>query len=149
VSALFAISFDYPAGMTEHSDLNIATRVGASSTRDVDVAEALADHDMIVVERHELGAMVTPADLDRVKVRFDALVSQLAGQPASGTELTVAGLPALSYSVPVRTIATGQSHYIVIFDGATQYSLNCQSTAAHRTEMASACRTALDTLHLR
>jgi hypothetical protein len=47
----FAISFDYPAGMTEHTDLTVDTRVGGSNTRDVDVAEVLSDHDMIVVER--------------------------------------------------------------------------------------------------
>jgi len=78
----FAISFDYPAGMTEHSDLNIATRVGASSTRDVDVAEALADHDMIVVERAGslVGAPAQPLDPTPTRlVVHPALLGPLGG----------------------------------------------------------------------
>jgi len=145
----FAITFDYPAGLTERTDVTVGSQAGTAGAQDVDVAVALGRQDMIVVDRHQLSGPVTEADLDRAKVEFDGLAAQFAGQPASGTELTVAGLPALAYSVPLRRIETGQSQFTVIFDGATQYTMNCQSTAAHRSEMASACRTALDTLRRR
>jgi hypothetical protein len=96
-----------------------------------------------------LSAPIDDANLGKVIPATDDLVSRLAGARASGTKVEAAGRPALEYNIPVRGLATGQSRYIVIYDGETEYNLNCESTVDHRAEIASACQTALSTLHHR
>ena len=59
----------------------------------------------------------------------------------------MAGLPALTYAeVPVASVEGGQSRLVVVFDGRTEYLINCQSTPEKRSEINEACDLAVETL---
>ncbi len=143
----YAVRFDYPRHLQMRTDVGYDETAGASP--DALVALMLDDDNAIMVERRELRYAVTDANLNRVRLESDQVVSQLAGTVVHGTEVEVAGLPGLEYMISLASPPPIRSRYVSMFDGATEYTLNCQSTERHRPEMDAACRTALATLHHR
>ena len=104
----------------------------------------------IIVQRYKLQASISKDNLDLAKTEFDALVGGLSPDAAEGESSEIAGLPALRYSnVPVRSVEKGQSSLIVLFDGSTEYLINCQSTPQKRSEINEACDLAADTLEVK
>lgn len=145
-----ALVFDYPKQMTAVLDgITYAVHAGPQSSSGLDVAVAFDQRNAIVVHRQMLRIPITDANLGEYKKEFDDVASHVAGARVSGTDVTAAGRPGLEYDFPYTDIPTAQSRLVFIVDGATEYALTCQSTAAHRAEMASACQTALNTLHFR
>jgi hypothetical protein len=145
----FDLVFDYPERMRLLTDVPHSHWARGGTPGDTTVALELDQWNLISVDRHNLSAPVGDANLSDVIPGTDDLVSRLAGTRVSGTEVEVAGLPALEYNIPVRSLATGQSRYIVIYYGEIEYNLNCESTVTHRSEIASACQVALAMLHHR
>ena len=82
----------------------------------------------------------------RAGVALDRVISQLAGKSVSGREVEYGGLPGYEYVIALKNPADGQSRLAVLFDQATEYLINCQSTPEKRDAVESACRTALDSL---
>jgi hypothetical protein len=70
---------------------------------------------------------------------------------ASGLWLVIqhGGLPGLEYRFPVAGQAGETSRHTILFDGDTEYTLDCQSTPDQHAEIERACDTALNTLHRR
>ena len=85
-------------------------------------------------------------NIDQAKDELDGLISQLDSN-ASGTIGETAGLPSVTYEdVPLETPTDGESTLVAIFDGETEYLLNCQSTPDHRDEVQTGCDQALATV---
>ncbi|MBO0872864.1 MAG: hypothetical protein J2P19_05680 [Pseudonocardia sp.] len=145
----FDLVFDYPAQMTVRTNDPHAHWAYGRTPGDTSIAVALDQWNIISVDRHNLDTPVGDANLSKAIPATDDLLSRLAGTRVTGTEVEAAGLPALEYNIPILGLATGQSRYIVIYYGETEYNLNCESTIDHRAEIASACQTALSTLHHR
>jgi hypothetical protein len=141
----FAITFEYPEGFEESDDVTINEQEGsqAEETR----AVGLDNDNGIIVQRYALRRRIDEENLDLAKSEFDGLVAALAPDAAKGDTTELAGFPALRYSdVPVRSVERGQSRLIVLFDGRTEYLINCQSTPEKRGEINDACDLAVDTL---
>lgn len=145
----FDLVFDYPGQMTLHTDVPHAHWANGRKPADTVIAVELDEWNVISIDRHSLGSPVGEANLGKVIPGTDDMVSQLAGARVRGAEVEAAGLPALEYNIPIRGLATGQSRYLVIYYGETEYNLNCESTVDHRAEIASACQTALSSLRQR
>ena len=142
----YDLVFDYPEQMTLRTDLPHAHWAGGRAPGDTTVAVELDQWNLISIDRHNVATPVGDANLGKAIPETDDMVSRFAGGHVSGTEVEAAGLPALEYNISLRGLATGQSRYIVIYYGETEYNLNCESTVDHRAEIASACQTALSTL---
>ena len=141
----FTFTFQYPEGFEESDDVAIQQQQGAQAEESL--AVGLDDDNGLVVQRYELERSVDEDTLELAKAEFDRLVAGLAPGAAPGETTDVAGFPALRYSdVPVRSIERGQSRLIVLFDGRTEYLINCQSTPDKRSEINEACDMAIDTL---
>jgi len=141
----FGITFDYPEGFDESDDVTINEQQGSEAKESR--AVGLDEDNGIIVQRYSLQEKITKDNLDLAKAEFDALVAGLSPDAAKGVTTEVAGLPALRYdAVPVGSVEKGQSKLIVVFDGATEYLINCQSTPEKRSEINEACDQAVDTL---
>lgn len=78
---------------------------------------------------------------------MDDLFEQGTGQPGDGEETEIGGLPALEYeSAPTKGRPGEEARLLVIFDGDTEYTINCQSTEKRREDIEKACDTVLETL---
>jgi hypothetical protein len=143
----FAITFQYPASFQELEDVSIASTAGAASkeTR----ALGLNEQNVILVDRYDLRIEVTKENLADVKPEVDQVVSQAAGQELSGEEIEVGGLPGYEYIFDLEDPPEARTRFLVLFHGATEYALNCQSTPQQRDEVDAACRLVTDTLEPR
>lgn len=78
---------------------------------------------------------------------IDRLVDQFGGTPGSGRLLELGGFPGIRYDeVEVEEPPDGESRLVFLFDGATEYLINCQSTPEERASVEEACDRALSTL---
>jgi hypothetical protein len=144
----FGITFEYPEGFEESDDVSIAQQRGSQA--DDSRAVGLDEDNGIIVQRYSLQQSINEDNLELAKAEFDALVAGLSPDAAKGVATEVAGLPALRYNrVPVDSVERGESRLIVVFDGATEYLINCQSTPDKRGEINAACDQAVDTLELK
>jgi hypothetical protein len=141
----FAISFEYPDGFELTEDVTLSEQRGSQAEESR--ALGLDDDNGIIVQRYRLQRSIDESTLDAAKAEFDQLVSDLASGAPEGEKTEIGGLPALRYSgVPVTDPADAQSRLIVLFDGSTEYLINCQSTPDKREEIDEACDMAVDTL---
>ena len=140
----YAITFKYPSSFEELEDVSIGSTAGAASkeTR----ALGLNEQNVILVDRYDLRIEVTTENLADVKPEVDQVVSQAAGQELSGKEIEVGGLPGYEYIFDLENPLEARTRFLVLFHGATEYALNCQSTPQQRDEVDAACQLVMDTL---
>jgi hypothetical protein len=144
----FAITFEYPEDFEESDDVTISEQRGSKA--EASRAVGLDEDNGIIVQRYGLKRSIDRDNLELAKSEFDALVKTLSPDAAEGKVAEIAGLPALRYAnVPVRSIEDARSRLIVLFDGRTEYLINCQSTPDKRPEVDEACAMALETLRRR
>ncbi len=140
----FAITFEHPASFEEIDDVSIASTAGAASR--ADAARGLDNQNLILVSRYDLRIAVDEENLDQVKAELDSVLTQAAKQEVSGMRVEFGGLPGYEYTFDLDTEPPVQSRFVVLFDGNTEYTLNCQSTAESQDEVEEACQQAVDTL---
>jgi hypothetical protein len=140
----FAIAFEHPGSFSEIEDITIASTAGAASK--ATSARGLDDRNVILVSRYDLRVSVGEENLADVKAELDEVVSQAADQELRGTQIEFGGLPGYEYTFDLETQPPVRSRFVVLFDGSTEYTLNCQSTSEHRDEVELACQQALDTI---
>ena len=140
----FPFTFEYPGSFEESSDVSYSSTAGGAA----DDARALGldDRNAIVVSRYELNVAVTEENVDQVKPEMDDLISGLAGRELSGKQVEIGEFPGYEYEFDLEDPPEGRSRLVVLFDGKTEYTLNCQSTPERRDELEAACRQAVDTL---
>ncbi len=140
----FDITFEHPDSFSEIEDITIASTAGAASK--ATSARGLDDRNVLLVSRYDLRVSIGEENLADVKAELDGVVSQAADQELSGTPIEFGGLPGYEYNFDLETEPPVRSRFVVLFDGSTEYTLNCQSTSERRDEVEPACQQALDTL---
>jgi hypothetical protein len=138
------ITFTYPSEFKPIERISFAQSAGADPAArggvSVDAVNA------IIVSRYDLRVAITNQNLARFKGEVDKVISQLAGKQVTGRKVEFGGFPGYEYSISVTKPANGLSRLLVLFDQATEYLINCQSTPEKRDTVEAACQTALDTL---
>ena len=142
----FGIEFEYP-GSFERGEIAVGSSAGAAPEDRVGLA--LDEDNLLAISKFGLKIDVNAANIDAVKPEADRVVSDIAGNPVSGRNATIGGLPALHYAFDVDRPPEGYSRFTILFEGRTEYTINCQSTPEKRAEVERACRQALDTLRLK
>lgn len=140
----FEISFSYPADMKEADDVTVDQSAGAEAKATAGVG--YDERNGIFVQRYDLNRAIGKGDLAEIKPEVDMLFEQGFGQPADGKPSEFGGLPALEYEFDVMGQPDERSRFLVIFDGDTEYTLNCQSNKERRDDIEKACDTALETV---
>ena len=143
-------SFTYP-GNWEDSDFD--AQFGEQATTAALSPEAGANIMLVGAGRQD--ALVTEANIDVLSdvyaEQVDQQARQLKGQVTSGpSRMTVGGLPALSFEVSAvnQSGTRTQSQLLLIFDGRTQYFLNCQYTPSGADEMKQGCDQAVESFQV-
>jgi hypothetical protein len=133
----FAIRFRYPEAFNQ-----VQVRIGSSAGARPAAQRAigLKGDNVVIITRYNLQRRVTASNLDDVKPEADKLFSRLAGKDLKGEVTSVGGLPALEYEAfDLRRPAKAQSRLLVLFDGVTEYLVNCQSMPDQRKQVEAAC----------
>ena len=138
------ITFKYSSDFKLVRKLSFQKSAGAQAA--ARGAVALDDVNLIIVSRYDLRASVTAAKLPRFKHEIDLVIGKLAGKRVSGRRVEHGGLPGYEYAIALSRPANAVSRMVVLFDGATEYLINCQSTPPRRAALREACRKALQTI---
>jgi hypothetical protein len=138
------ITFKYSPSFHRITDINFGQTAGAQAAAQSGVA--LDKVNALIVSRYDLNVNIAKDNLTKFKGEVDNVISQLAGRRVSGREVEYGGLPGYEYVINVKSPPQGQSRMAVLFDQATEYLINCQSTPADRDKIEEGCRKALDTL---
>jgi hypothetical protein len=140
----FGITFKYGSPFHPTRDIAFAQSAGAKPAARAGVA--IDRVNAIIVSRYDLRVKITKETLAKYKREVNAVIAQLAGKTVSGHEVEYGGLPGYDYTISLQNPPNGQSRLVVLFDQATEYLFNCQSTPIKRDRVETACRKALDTL---
>jgi len=143
----FGFNFTYPKDWSERDpEVDAAQSTGGKPV--ARAAVGLDNDNAILLLRNDLSQAVAAADLPGHVSELDGIVGQLSGQQSSGTVTEIGGLPAVRYEeVALRDDTGGRNSRIVfLFDGHTEYELNCQSNAEGRNKINQGCDRALATL---
>jgi hypothetical protein len=138
------ITFTYPSSFKPIKKLTFARTAGSSAV--ARGAVALDSVNLIIVSRYNLRIAITAQNVQRFKHEVDSVIGKLAGKTVSGRRVTYGGLPGYEYRISLTRPTRVVSRIAVLFAGATEYLINCQSTAARRAELEAGCRKALSTL---
>ena len=138
------ITFKHSSKFHQIRNISFAQSAGAKPAARAGVA--IDTVNAIIVSRYDLRATIDRDNIAKFKGEVDNVISQLAGKHVSGRRVEYGGLPGYEYVIALETPPHGRSRMAVLFDQATEYLLNCQSTPAHRDQVEEACRKALDTL---
>ena len=139
----FDITFEYPEDFEVLEDVQFSESAGVPAANTTGVG--LDGTNLLAVQRFDLNTEVTDQNFDAVKKEADQVFSQAAGEEVTGEETEVAGLPALEYNVTIDETEDIETRAVAIFDGNTEYLLNCQSAAEQREAILAACDLALET----
>jgi hypothetical protein len=143
----FAITFEYPGDFERTTEVNAERGRGRAEKS---VALAMSEDNAIFVQRYGLGRPVTAADAGVLKRKLDSVLSELAGTKVSGEQIDVGGMLAFRYEIgKLREPEDGHSTIVAVFDGDTEYFINCQSVPDGRDELDEACERAIETLRLK
>jgi len=139
------VSFDYPAGWEEGTIEGGA--VSGPADELWEVAFVLDGASFVSVTAYGINKPVTAENVDAVKPESEKVVRQLFEQQFGGTvqagpeDITAAGKPGLRFRATGTLEGTPFVTTIVfIFDGTTEYYLNCQRTAEWAEEIERGCQ---------
>jgi hypothetical protein len=140
----FAITFQYPGDFERTTDIDAGRSQGNAEKS---VALAMSEDNAIFVQKYRLRREVKPGDAEAVKAELDTVLGRLAGTDVSGKRIDVDGLLAFRYEIDkLQEPENGRSTIVAIFQGNTEYFINCQSVPDGREELEDACQQAIDTL---
>jgi len=138
------ITFKYSPSFHPITNINFGQSAGAKAAAQSGVA--IDKVNALIISRYDLNVNIDKDNLSKFKSEVDNVISQLAGRRVSGQEVEYGGLPGYEYVINVKDPPQGQSRMAVLFDQATEYLINCQSTPTDRDKIEEGCRKALDTL---
>jgi hypothetical protein len=138
------INFKYSPDFHPITDIDFGQTAGAKAAAQAGVA--LDKVNALIVSRYDLNVDIDKDNLSKFRREVDNVISQVAGHRVSGREVEYGGLPGYEYVINVKDPPQGQSRMAVLFDQATEYLINCQSTPTDRGKIEKGCRKALDTL---
>lgn len=140
----FGITFEYPGDFERTEDVDIAQSAGQAQKT---VALAQSEDNAIFVQRYALNRAVTAKDADAIRSELDQVLARLASTDVKGRQIDVGEPLAFRYEIEkLRQPEDGRSTIVAVFDGRTEYFLNCQSVPDGREELEEACERAIDTL---
>jgi hypothetical protein len=138
------VTFNYSSEFKPIKNISFGQSAGANAAARAGVA--LDTDNAIIVSRYDLKVTISSDNLSKFKKEVDGVIAQLAGKPVSGRQVEYGGLPGYEYAISLTKPAQGLSRMAVLFDQATEYLINCQSTPSKRDKIEEGCRKALDTL---
>jgi len=149
------VSFKYPAGwLIEGYKTQAGSGDSAQRLWSTTVGPGTR-WDAIIVEAYRIAPAVTAQNIDAVIPDVESVTRQLfdelGGAVQAGPEkITMARLPAVQFrKTGTLDGSLVESIVVVAFSGTTEYSVNCQHTAARAAEVERACNQVVGSFQLR
>jgi uncharacterized Zn-binding protein involved in type VI secretion len=149
------VSFDYPATWDEIHLQSTASAGGAERVWTVAVGAGAGPYDLISVRAYRMDDPVTaeslPAAVEGLAQLFRNKSEQAGGAVRSGPEgVTVGGKPGARFegTMNVEGIPL-EATEVFVFDGTTEYQLECQHTRQKAVEVGQACDQVLRSFTIR
>ncbi len=140
------VSFRHPAGWREHQ---VQARVSTGNQL-CETGLFIGSSDGIVISGHPLPGRATAANLATLTPFFTRGVQRASHQDggvlqAGPQRISIGGLPALEFRASGRSYdgARTVSTLVFVFDGRTEYEVNCQHTPEHAAQVTLACNQVL------
>ncbi|MEX2274613.1 MAG: hypothetical protein WEA10_03470 [Actinomycetota bacterium] len=147
------VSYEYPKTWTEATDLTTGAQAGGANELWSDGVIPIVDSqegpsaNVVLVTAYRLQQSVTEENVAQIEPEVKALLEQLVSQQGSGWDgtlqpTTVAARPGL-IAENVGGVAPGdrqvESRVIFLFDGTTQYFINCQYLPEDKNTVLGGC----------
>ncbi len=150
-AAAFPFTFDYPAGWTVARDAKFSYGSNASALRAA-TATYKSPYDQVSITQYKLKKTL-PEGVNGYQPEVDRIVKQLARE-AGGTAgdaevVTYGGIPGYQYVVQYPGGSRGetlQNKLTFLFDGGSEFQVNCQSSKANRVKLNAGCDQILGSL---
>jgi hypothetical protein len=144
------VTFDYPEEWEEFDANAAASSMGSNELWDATVGPD--DTNLVNITAYKLNVEVTEDNVADIEAELDGVIKQVVDQAggtiASGpTATTLAGFPSYEYEwegVDVDGDAK-DSRAIFMFNGDTEYFVNCQYSADTEEDILAGCELSLDT----
>jgi hypothetical protein len=148
------LSFTYPPELHRANLKSIDLRAGATAVAHgvVGVSATHTSRDFLLITRYALHVPVNPAEVPKLRVAVDGVVSQLASRTMTGSPVQIAGRPGLEFPLlHPRGSITVKIYYLFVpgsVVSGTAYELNCQWDD-HPAVIQRACRQMLRTMKVK
>lgn len=141
----YPFTFEYPSDWGDASDITVNNEVGTGKATNLK-GVGPADNNGIFLATYTTSEPITEDNLDQAKSALDQLVGQ-AEPSASGQTGDVGGFPSVTFQgIPVADPAGAETDITALFDGTSEYFINCQWTSEHEDEVKAACSQLQSTL---
>jgi PsbP-like protein len=146
------ISFDYPDDWNEAEETSTAVSSGNQRWSE---SFGIDENNFVTLTEYEVNIDVSDeniADLEgEIGQTIEGLTQQAGGTVEEGpSEVTMGGLPGFRFKLSGVEAEGGtvDSSIVLVFDGTTEYFLNCQFTAEHRDEIDEGCTQIIDSFEV-
>lgn len=134
----YPFTFEYPGDWGTASDISVNNEVSSGNASNLK-GVGPADDNGIFLATYTTSEPITDQNIDQAKAALDRLVAQ-ADPSAKGTVGEVGGFPSVSFdAVPVSDPSDAETNVVALFDGTSEYFINCQWTSDHEDEVKDAC----------
>lgn len=141
----FDVTFEYPSEMDESDKVSIAQSAGnaARATEGVQYTK----QDVIAIQRYDLNREIDEDNIDLAKAELDRLVTQLSSGAEPGDTGKVGEFDSVEYEdLELRQPEGARTRLIALFDGDTEYLINCQYTPDRKDDIEKACDQILESI---
>jgi hypothetical protein len=137
------VSFEYPGGWKEITDLTFQSHVGSATTSD---GVGPDTQSFVILATYRINSPIGPSNIDDFRQSVVDAIRQVA-QGAGGTivagpaRVTMDGLPGYRFEIRGKNAAGTAigSRVVLVFHGQTEYFLNCQHTDSRAAEIENGC----------
>lgn len=141
----YPFTFEYPGDWGDASDISLNNEVGSGNASNLK-GVGPADDNGIFLATYTTSEPITDKNIDQAKAVLDRILGQSAPS-ARGTVGDIGGYPSVSFeAVPVSDPSDAETDIVALFDGTSEYFINCQWTPDHEDEVKAACEQLRSTL---
>jgi len=134
------VTFQYPSSWTTHAPASMAAQTGSAQW--TTTLASGQGQNLIIVTAYGLNFAVNSGNIDKIKSQVSQTLGNIA-QQAGGTfggnlaPTTMGGFP--GYQADITVGGGLASSVVVVFDGQTEYFMNCQYDSSGKSDVLAAC----------
>jgi PsbP-like protein len=146
------ISFTYPGGWNEAEETSTAV---SSGTQRWSESFGIDGNNFVSLTEYEVNIEVGEENISELEQEIGETIEQLTQQAGGNvdegpSEVTMGGLPGFRFELSGVEAEGGTvaSSILLVFDGTTEYFLNCQFTDEHQEEIDEGCTQIIDSFEV-
>jgi hypothetical protein len=146
------ISFDYPSDWNEAEETSTAVSSGNQRWSE---SFGIDGNNFVTLTQYEVNVEVGDENMSELEPEIGQTIEDLTEQAGGNvdegpSEVTMGGLPGFRFELSGVEAEGGtvDSSIVLVFDGTTEYFLNCQFTDEHSDEIDEGCTQIIDSFEV-